>query len=113
MTTTKSYRIALHGQPPIQARGAYHVVTNDESSAPWFYVKDADHKVTFGAPSGNVLYVETVPPDTCETAGHVPDKIRWVVAAGPGGMFGPDADVPSSFNPCARCGVWMAGPPDA
>lgn len=55
-----SYRITFndmsHG--PVDADGAYWVVSDGDSHVPWLLVKDSEHKVVFGAPSGVVLCVE-------------------------------------------------------
>lgn len=42
---------------------------------------------------------------------HTPDRTRWLVTE-PGGLYGPEGDVPRSVNPCAfpGCDVWLSYP---
>lgn len=47
---------------------------------------------------------------SCARAGHDPDMNRWLVCS-PGGLYGPNGDIPRSLNPCKRCGAFVETEP--
>lgn len=49
----------------------------------------------------------TFPALGCLVGDHDVDMERWIFTDRPGGMYGPDAEIPRSLNPCRHCGVFV------